>query len=123
MDILRANDSELPLRITGIKKILARAVSLFSMLKHIEKEASRIANLLIKKHGKELTMQNSIKYFETIDIESVENDDVKSIGAKHLAHETAKKLKVPEILAQTGFNQKNYFIVSTNYRSLTVSWK
>ena len=51
-------------------------------------------------------MQNSIKHFETIDITSVENSDVKSIGAEHLAHETSKKLKVAEILAQAGFNQK-----------------
>lgn len=41
-------------------------------------------------------MQNSIKYFETTDIASVENSDVKSIGAEHVVHETTKKLKVLE---------------------------
>lgn len=99
-------ESEWPALTTCIEEILAGVIPLFSISEHIGKEASRIANLLIKKHGKELTMQNSIKHFETIDIASVENSDAKSVGAEHLAHETAKKLQVPEILAQAGFNQK-----------------
>ncbi len=89
-----------------IEDVLSGAMPLFAMPAHIEAEAKRIADLLIKKHGKEIAMQNSIKHFETIDIASVENSNVKSVGAENLSHETAKKLHLPEILSQAGFNQK-----------------
>ena len=89
-----------------IADILGGVIPLLAFSNHIEEEAQRIANLLIKKHGKEIAAKNSINHFETIDINSVENSDVKSVGAEHLSYETAKKLHLPKILEQAGFNQK-----------------
>jgi len=100
------DESEWQALTTCIEEMLAGTMPLLEMPEHIEKEASRIANLLIKKHGKEIATPNRIKHFETIDIESLENSDVKSVGAEHLSHEMAKKLHLPDILSQAGFNQK-----------------
>ena len=82
--------------------------------KDMERGISRIVNLLIKNHSKELTMQNSIKHFKKINIESIKNGYVKSIGAEPFGPWNKKKFETPEILAQTGSNQNNYLSVSIN---------
>ena len=95
---------------TCIENILAGVIPLLPLPDHIEREAQRIANLLIKKHGKEISTINNGKHYETIDIESIENSDVRSVGAEHLAYETVKKIHLPQILEQVGFSQKQVYI-------------
>ena len=89
-----------------IESMLGGVIPLLPFSVHIEQEAQRIANILIKKRGTEIISQQDGKNIETIDINSVENSDVKSVGAEHLSYETAKKLHLPKILEQSGFNQK-----------------
>ena len=68
----------------------------------------RIANLIIRKHAKPLAADNKKKYvrYEHVDIVSIENTDVKTIGVEYLAYEAAKKISLPEILLKCGFSRK-----------------
>ena len=100
-------EAEWPLLSDRVKNILCGAQLLFPLPDHIEDEAKRLANLLIKKHGKEV-FPGELKEptCQSVDVNSIENADIKSVGAESLAYETAKLLNIPEILAGIGFNKK-----------------
>ena len=68
----------------------------------------RIANLIIRKHAKPLAADNKKIYvrYDNVDIASIENTDVKTIGVEYLAYEAAKKISLPEILLKCGFSEK-----------------
>jgi len=89
-----------------IESMLGGVIPLLPFPAHIEQEAQRITNILIKKRGTEIISQQDGKHIETVDISTLDNSDVKSVGAEHLSYETAKKLHLPKILEQAGFNQK-----------------
>ena len=74
----------------------------------LETEAQRIANLIIKKHAKTFVVDNNKQgaRYEHVDVSSIENTDVKTIGVEHLAYEAAKKISLPELLLNSGFSQK-----------------
>lgn len=79
----------------------------------IEYEAQRIAQLLIKKHGEDLPLKGELnKHYHEVDVDSVENSNIKSIGAEYLAHEMFKRLGLNDILANCGFNQKQLHLAS-----------
>ena len=66
-----------------IESILSGATLLLPFPNHIEHEAERIANLLIKKHGKEIAARNSIHHFETIDINSIILHEILTIFSEY----------------------------------------
>lgn len=79
----------------------------------IEYEAQRIAQLLIKKHGEDLPLKGELnKHYHEVDVDSVENSNIKSIGAEYLAHEMFKRLGLNNILANCGFNQKQLHLAA-----------
>jgi len=91
-----------------VDNIITGQLSLLPLSEELETEAQRIANLIIKKHAKPLAADNKkidVRY-EHVDIASIENTDVKTIGVEYLAYEAAKKISLPEILLKCGFSEK-----------------
>ena len=91
-----------------VDNIITCQLSLLPLSEELETEAQRIANLIIKKHAKPLAADNKkidVRY-EHVDIASIENTDVKTIGVEYLTYEAAKKISLPEILLKCGFSEK-----------------
>lgn len=91
-----------------IQNILIGQESLLSVEEHIESEAQRIASIIIKRDGKAVdSNKESGSNYQHVDITTLRNSDVKTVGAEHLAFETAKKLNIPEILATCGLSKRD----------------
>ena len=91
-----------------VENIISGQQSLFVLSEKLETEAQRIAHLIIKKHsqpiastGKQLEAQ-----YDLVNLTTIENSDVRTVGAEHLVYETAKKLSLPQILAGCGLSAK-----------------
>ena len=91
-----------------VVNIITGQLSLLPLSEKLETEAQRIANLIIKKHAKPLSTDGKKidARYEHVDITSIENTDVKTIGVEYLAYEAAKKISLPEILLKCGFSEK-----------------
>lgn len=68
----------------------------------VEKPAQKFARQFIKKHGIDATANN----FETVDIESLQNQRVRQIGGEYLGLTFFKKLYLPECLKACGLTQR-----------------
>lgn len=91
-----------------IQNILIGQESLLSVEEHIESEAQRIASIIIKRDGEAVdSNKESGSNYQHVDITTLRNSDVKTVGAEHLAFETAKKLNIPEILATCGLSKRD----------------
>lgn len=91
-----------------IQNILIGQESLLSVEEHIESEAQRIASIIIKRDGKSVdSNKESGSNYQHVDVTTLRNSDVKTVGAEHLAFETAKKLNMPEILATCGLSKRD----------------
>jgi hypothetical protein len=91
-----------------IQSILIGQESLLSIDKHIESEAQRIASIIIKRDGKAVDSNKELESnYQHVDVTTLRNSDVKTVGAEYLAFETAKKLNIPEILADCGLSTRD----------------
>lgn len=79
----------------------------------LEQEAQRISKILIKRNGEKsiahivpVKQEFTDKDYQTVDVNSAIDSDVRHIGNEHLIYETAFKLGLPEILIAAGFNKK-----------------
>lgn len=91
-----------------IQNILIGQESLLSVEEHIESEAQRIASIIIKRDGEAVdSNKESDSNYHHVDVTTLRNSDVKTVGAEHLAFETAKKLNIPEILAACGLSKRD----------------
>lgn len=79
----------------------------------LEQEARRIAKLLSKLQGEKRLIhtvadepKELAKDYQSVDLNSLREDDVRHIGTEHLAYETAVQLQLPELLAEVGLNHK-----------------
>jgi transposase len=104
----RIHESDHALLSQRVNHIIVGQQSLFSLTDELETEAQRIATLIIKKHAKPLSIDctNSTAQYNYVDISSIENSDVKTVGAEHIAYETAKKILLPKILSECGLSAK-----------------
>jgi transposase len=99
-----------------IQNILIGQGSLLSIDKYIESEAQRIASIIIKRDGKALDSNKELESnYQHVDVATLRNSDVKTVGAEHLAFETAKKLNIPEILADCGLSKRD---VNSSFASI-----
>jgi hypothetical protein len=100
-------EEDWPMLSDRIKGILFGQALLFPLPNHVEHEAQRLANILVKRNGVEIPQKEAIEsVYEPVDINNINTCDIKSVGAESLAYETAKALNIPEILTSLGFNQK-----------------
>jgi len=91
-----------------VENIIMGQQALFPLTDNLETEAQRIANLIIKKHSQPLVINRTSREskYESVDLNTIENSDVKTIGAEHLAYETSKKIHLPQILKECGLSEK-----------------
>jgi hypothetical protein len=101
-------ESDLPLLSQRIENIIIGQQSLLPLTDNLETEAQRIANLVIKKHAKPLIYddKNDQVQYREVDIGTIENSDIKTVGSEHLAYETAKKINLIGILSECGLSEK-----------------
>lgn len=107
-------EADWPLLTDRIKGIITGQQSFLQLTEMLEVEAQRLATLIIKKHGKAVSdmlttalgASPAAPIYQSVDLNTIANSDIKSVGAEHLAYETAKKLNLPGILSDCGFNQK-----------------
>ena len=101
-------ESDLPLLSQRIENIITGQQSLLPLTDNLETEAQRIANLVIKKHAKPLIYddKNDRVQYREVDIGTIENSDIKTVGSEHLAYETAKKINLIGILSECGLSEK-----------------
>ena len=79
----------------------------------LEQEAQRIAKILSKLNRERsvarivpVQLEFTDKDYQTVDVNSAIDSEVRYIGNEHLVYETACKLGLPEILVAAGFNKK-----------------
>mgnify|MGYP006143764047 FL=1 len=91
-----------------VQNILIGQESLLSLEDHIESEAQRIASIIIKRDGQVVDSNKELdSNYQHVDVTTLRNSDVKTVGAEHLAFETAKKLNIPEILNACGLSKRD----------------
>tara|TARA_B110000211_G_C14055845_1_gene543292 strand:- start:98 stop:1894 length:1797 start_codon:yes stop_codon:yes gene_type:complete len=91
-----------------VQNILIGQESLLSLEDHIESEAQRIASIIIKRDGQVVDSNKELdSNYQHVDVTTLRNSDIKTVGAEHLAFETAKKLNIPEILATCGLSKRD----------------
>lgn len=84
--------------------------------KKIESTAQRMAKLIMKRQIKHEVEQSKRKAlvstefvkpdYQTVDINSANDNDVRFIGGEYLGHHASKQLELKEILKEVGFNIK-----------------
>ncbi len=104
-DIPELDHALLSQRVTDI---ISGQLSLLQLNSTLESEAQRIAALIIKKHAHPLATNkpDTSPVYEAVDLSTIENSDVRTIGAEYLAYEAAKKLELPSILNECGLSNK-----------------
>ena len=73
---------------------------------NIETEARRIAALLLERQGESLGEDHTAKDFQTVDVNSSSDSEVRTVGVEHAALEALEALKVPQLLQDCGFNRR-----------------
>jgi hypothetical protein len=101
-------ESDFPIVAQRVNNIITGQLSLLPLTDALETEAQRVATLIIKKHAQPLpTNDDKINpVYEHVDLTSIENSDVKTVGIEHLTYETAKKISLPQILSECGLSTK-----------------
>ncbi len=104
-----------------IEEIRSGQVSIIQCSERLEKEAQRIAKLVLKKLSTALndTSQRGADEvanadFQTVDVNSNKHQDARNIGCEHVAVHAAKQLNLAEILEQTGLNHKQSLLAQAS---------
>jgi hypothetical protein len=85
----------------------------------LEKEAQRIAQLVIRKFSENVVFDKSKKTdqqndYQLVDVNSINHQHVRKIGAEYVALHAAKQLNFDKILLDIGFNQKQIHLALGN---------
>jgi transposase len=86
-----------------IEQITTGQSPLFPALADIEESAILYAKRIISYHGREEKKETSD--YHTVDIDTMDHNDVRSVGAEHVVYETMKELGLPDLLISLGFNR------------------
>jgi len=90
--------------------------ALFNLDTSLENEAQRIAKLLIHKSSVITSVSSNSSAlkvetdYQTIDINSLEHQHIRKIGAEQIGYHAATQLKLETILKDLGFNQPQTFL-------------
>lgn len=96
---------ELANRIEGI---VSGQLSLFPVAQDIEPIAQRYANRIIATRSQRAPQRDREQPdYQTVDINSLENDKVRSVGGESVVLSTIQKLELDKKLVDLGFNQPN----------------
>lgn len=101
-------ESDYDLLSERVENIITGQQRLLPLNDKLETEAQRIAHLIIKKHSQPIapSSKGSESKYELVDLSTIENSDVRTVGAEHLSYEISKQLNLPQILAGCGLSEK-----------------
>lgn len=87
-----------------IEEIVTGQSRFFPCPEDIEERAARYAHQVVAYHGKEEKKSSSPDY-QRIDVDTIDHQHVRSVGAEHVVYETMKALGLPDLFASLGFNK------------------
>jgi len=93
-----------------LEEIITGQESLFGYPEEIEILARRYARKIIRKQSsiipkKDNTSSGYLPDYQTVDVNSLENEEARTIGAEHLVYHTIKELELDNILQDLGLNK------------------
>ena len=98
-----------------IEQLLSNQAELFTieLPKSIETMAQKLVKQIIRKRNQDQTFlkkrettQAPVVDYQTVDVNSTEDHDVRFIGGEHISYCAIEQLKLPEILKELKFNPK-----------------
>lgn len=96
-----------------IEEIRHHQRALLELEPALEKEAQRIAKLVIQKFSENYSANQNKKKeiiretdFQTVDINSIDHQHIRKIGAEYVGFHASQQLNLDKILFNLGFNQK-----------------
>ena len=96
-----------------IEEIRSGQMSIILYDQDLEKEAKRIAKLVLRKFSTTLnhysqgsTNETTKTDYQTVDVNSIQHQDTRKIGCEHVAVHAARQLNLAEALKEVGFNDK-----------------
>jgi transposase len=87
-----------------IEEIVTGQNRLLPCAQDIEECATRYARNVIAYHGQE-KKESPAPDYHRIDVDTVDHEHVRSIGAEHVVYETMKTLGLPDLFTSFGFNK------------------
>ena len=72
----------------------------------IESQARRIAARVVERAGEPTPENQATKDFQTVDVNSAADRDVRTVGVEHAALAALESLGVPQLLQDLGFNRR-----------------
>jgi transposase len=94
-----------------IEEILAGITTLFTCPEHIENLANHFAKKLLQKPPvndlqNETTPEEPIKDFAKVDLNTIQHENARTIGAEYIAYAAYKKLNLDGLFSSLGFTEK-----------------
>jgi transposase len=93
-----------------IEAIISGQSNLFPVPEEIEQLAQRYARRIIRRHGQRSPVavkdQSNLDY-QTVDVNSLENEQIRSVGGESVVLATIKELELDRKLEALGFNRPN----------------
>lgn len=93
-----------------IETIITGQLCLFPVADEIEQTAQRYAKKIICRHGQRTPVPDEEQNkpdFQTVDVNSLENEQIRSVGGESVVLATIKKLELDTKLESLGFNRLN----------------
>jgi len=87
-----------------IEEIVTGQHPLFTYPEEVESLAELYARRIIAYHG-ETTVRRSDPDYQRVDIDTIDNELPRSVGAEHVVYETLRALGLDELLTTLGFNK------------------
>lgn len=90
-----------------VEEIMSGQAIMFEYEQHIEKMAQDIAKRVIRREANFTEhKQEEIKSYQEVDVNTIESQNIRSIGPEYLGIETARELKLNHLLKELKFNNK-----------------
>jgi transposase len=89
-----------------IEEIVTGSNSLFTYPNHVENLAQNYAKTLIRKQSSSLPSPPKDVDFQTVDLNSIEHENMRTTGLEHVCLETFRELELDTKLKELGFTQR-----------------
>lgn len=95
-----------------IEAIISKQKLLFDYPKEIKTLANKYARAIIRQQAVAIDEENDfIADYQTIDVNSIDNEDARTVGAEHVVLETIKELEIDSKLKSFGLNRFQISVV------------
>ena len=95
-----------------IEAIISKQKLLFDYPKEIKTLANKYARAIIRQQAVAIDEENDfIADYQTIDVNSIDNEDARTVGAEHVVLETIKELEIDHKLKSFGLNRFQISVV------------